>query len=268
MAEEGGGGYGDSGPSSAIGSAQRLPPPPAPQPPPPGSQAAPAPAPDQLPHNNTLVALPIVAIENILSFMFYDEISQLRLVSPPPPPGTPPPLRRPRSGEGRRGSAFLGEGAPREPSRGRRRPPAPRPPSLRPPPSAPVSGVRPEAALAPGWGRLSGAPSPPTPKRGGRWRERGRPRGSVGCPGDAPQPGRGWGTPRPSQVVCLPEGRAGPPRWSRWRGVGGVSPRRAEARGPGGSAGRADTPPSPRPPSGAPRPGSPLAVRFLTRGSR
>lgn len=87
MAEEGGGGgggggYGDSGPPSAIGSAQRLPPPPAPQPPQPGPQAAPAPAPapDQLPQNNTLVALPIVAIENILSFMSYDEISQLRLV--------------------------------------------------------------------------------------------------------------------------------------------------------------------------------------------
>ncbi|XP_054568864.1 F-box only protein 28 isoform X2 [Eptesicus fuscus] len=82
MAEEGGGGYGDSGPSSAIGSTQRLPPPPAPQPPQPGSQAPPAPAlaPDQLPQNNTLVALPIVAIENILSFMSYDEISQLRLV--------------------------------------------------------------------------------------------------------------------------------------------------------------------------------------------
>ncbi|XP_040307593.1 LOW QUALITY PROTEIN: F-box only protein 28 [Herpailurus yagouaroundi] len=44
--------------------------------------APPAPplAPDQLPQNNTLVALPIVAIENILSFMSYDEISQLRLV--------------------------------------------------------------------------------------------------------------------------------------------------------------------------------------------
>ncbi|KAF6073292.1 F-box protein 28 [Phyllostomus discolor] len=82
MAEEGGGGHGDSSSSSAIGSTQRLPPPPPPPPPQPGSQAPPAPAlaQDQLPQNNTLVALPIVAIENILSFMSYDEISQLRLV--------------------------------------------------------------------------------------------------------------------------------------------------------------------------------------------
>uniref|UniRef100_A0A673ST88 F-box protein 28 n=1 Tax=Suricata suricatta TaxID=37032 RepID=A0A673ST88_SURSU len=82
MAEEGGGGHGDGGPSSAVGSAQRLPPPPPPPAPQPGSQVPPAPAlaPDQLPQNNTLVALPIVAIENILSFMSYDEISQLRLV--------------------------------------------------------------------------------------------------------------------------------------------------------------------------------------------
>lgn len=91
MAEEGGGGHGDSGSSSAIGSTQRLPPPPPPQPPQPGSQAPPAPtlAPDQLPQNNTLVALPIVAIENILSFMSYDEISQLRLVRPPRDPRRP-----------------------------------------------------------------------------------------------------------------------------------------------------------------------------------
>lgn len=84
MAEEGGGGHGDSGSSSAIGSAQRLPPPPPPQPLQSGAQGPPAPtlAPDQLPQNNTLVALPIVAIENILSFMSYDEISQLRLVRP------------------------------------------------------------------------------------------------------------------------------------------------------------------------------------------
>ena len=82
MAEEGGGGHGDGGSPSAIASTQRLPPPPPPQPPQPGSQAPPAPAlaPDQLPQNNTLVALPIVAIENILSFMSYDEISQLRLI--------------------------------------------------------------------------------------------------------------------------------------------------------------------------------------------
>ncbi|XP_028902837.1 F-box only protein 28 [Ornithorhynchus anatinus] len=80
IAEEGGGGGG----SMAAGSSQRLSPPPAPPPPPPllGPQAlAPAAlALDQLPQNNTLVALPIVAIENILSFMSYDEISQLRLV--------------------------------------------------------------------------------------------------------------------------------------------------------------------------------------------
>lgn len=103
MAEEGGGGHGDGGPSSAIGSTQRLPPPPPPPAPQPGSQAPPAQAlaPDQLPQNNTLVALPIVAIENILSFMSYDEISQLRLVRPPRDPRRP--LRRPRSGEGRRG---------------------------------------------------------------------------------------------------------------------------------------------------------------------
>ncbi|XP_029414865.1 F-box only protein 28 isoform X2 [Nannospalax galili] len=82
MAEEGGGGHGDGGSCSAAGSAQRQPPPPPSQAPQPGSQvsAAPALAPDQLPPNNTLVALPIVAIENILSFMSYDEISQLRLV--------------------------------------------------------------------------------------------------------------------------------------------------------------------------------------------
>ncbi|XP_073072779.1 F-box only protein 28 isoform X2 [Manis javanica] len=82
MAEEGGGGHSDGGSSSSVGSTQRLPLQPPPQAPQPGSQAPPAPAlaPDQLPQNNTLVALPIVAIENILSFMSYDEISQLRLV--------------------------------------------------------------------------------------------------------------------------------------------------------------------------------------------
>ncbi|KAL6037077.1 hypothetical protein STEG23_030192, partial [Scotinomys teguina] len=81
MAEEGGGGHGDGGSCSAAGSAQRQPPPPPSQASQPGSQApaAPALAPDHLPQNNTLVALPIVAIENILSFMSYDEISQLRL---------------------------------------------------------------------------------------------------------------------------------------------------------------------------------------------
>lgn len=120
MAEEGGGGHGDSGSCSAAGSAQRQPPPPPPQAPQPGSQApaAPALAPDHLPQNNTLVALPIVAIENILSFMSYDEISQLRLVRPPRRPGpvprgTPASVSPgPRSGEGRRRRRVPGEGAP------------------------------------------------------------------------------------------------------------------------------------------------------------
>ncbi|KAI5933753.1 F-box only protein 28 [Manis javanica] len=81
MAEEGGGGHSDGGSSSSVGSTQRLPLQPPPQAPQPGSQAPPAPAlaPDQLPQNNTLVALPIIAIENILSFMSYHEISQVRL---------------------------------------------------------------------------------------------------------------------------------------------------------------------------------------------
>uniref|UniRef100_A0A2K6TCR1 F-box protein 28 n=1 Tax=Saimiri boliviensis boliviensis TaxID=39432 RepID=A0A2K6TCR1_SAIBB len=76
MAEEGGGF------SLGAGSTQRQPPPPPPQHPQRGSQALPAPAlaPDQLPQSNTLVARPIVAIENILSFMSYDEMSQFRLV--------------------------------------------------------------------------------------------------------------------------------------------------------------------------------------------
>ncbi|XP_037679258.1 F-box only protein 28-like [Choloepus didactylus] len=72
MAKEGGHGR-DGGFPSAPG--QRQPPQPGPQAPP-----APGPAPDQQPPNNTLLALPIVAIENILSFMSYDQISQLRLV--------------------------------------------------------------------------------------------------------------------------------------------------------------------------------------------
>lgn len=123
MAEEGGGGHSDSGSSSAIGSTQRMPPPPPPPPPQPGSQAPPAPAlaPDQLPQNNTLVALPIVAIENILSFMSYDEISQLRLVRPRGTPATLSP--GPRDGEG---SAFPGEGAPHKPSMPELGPPSPK----------------------------------------------------------------------------------------------------------------------------------------------
>ncbi|KAM9003458.1 F-box only protein 28 isoform 1-T1 [Sarcophilus harrisii] len=81
MAEEGGGGSCGGGSSLAAGASQRLSPLPPPQPPllGPQSPASPSLALDQLPHNNTLVALPIVAIENILSFMSYDEISQLRL---------------------------------------------------------------------------------------------------------------------------------------------------------------------------------------------
>ncbi|XP_043857087.1 F-box only protein 28 isoform X1 [Dromiciops gliroides] len=82
MAEEGGGGSSGGGSSLAAGASQRLSPLPPPQPAllGPQSPASPSSALDQLPHNNTLVALPIVAIENILSFMSYDEISQLRLV--------------------------------------------------------------------------------------------------------------------------------------------------------------------------------------------
>lgn len=128
MAEEGGGGHGDGGSPSAIASTQRLPPPPPPQPPQPGSQASPAPglAPDQLPQNNTLVALPIVAIENILSFMSYDEISQLRLVRPPGDPCRP--LREPRSGEGPKGKSVPRGGSPWRAAAAAKAPSAPLPP--------------------------------------------------------------------------------------------------------------------------------------------
>lgn len=204
MAEEGGGGHSDGGPSSAIGSAQRLPPPPPPPAPQPGSQAPPAPAlaPDQLPQNNTLVALPIVAIENILSFMSYDEISQLRLVRPPRDPRRP--LRRPRSGEGRRGervprggsrsrlqdaesrcraagssplpAAGLGSRCP-GPEAGRRRElGVPAPPGLSAGPKAPAAAFcAPASSPWPGparFGRSAGIthcvppPSPPTPDPG------------------------------------------------------------------------------------------------------
>ena len=161
MAEEGGGGHGDGGSPSAIGSTQRLPPPPPPQPPQPGSQAPPAPAlaPDQLPQN-TLVALPIVAIENILSFMSYDEISQLRLVRPPRDPRRP--LRRAEVWGGpERERAFPGEGA----AAGARAPSAPLPPqSLCRGLSAGLVRILP---LLWGWGRLPagtwpwGTPCPP-----------------------------------------------------------------------------------------------------------
>lgn len=74
MAEEGGSSHGNSFSNSPRRPHRR--------PRSPGSQApiVPTKALDCLPQNNTLVALPIVAIENILSFMSYDEISQLRLV--------------------------------------------------------------------------------------------------------------------------------------------------------------------------------------------
>lgn len=213
MAEEGGGGYGDSGPSSAIGSTQRLPPPPAPQPPQPGSQAPPAPAlaPDQLPQNNTLVALPIVAIENILSFMSYDEISQLRLVRPPSRPSAGP-----RSGEGRRGGRVpRGGSPPRAPPTPERGPPAQKSPR----PSAPVSGACPETALASGlggWGDFLGPLRPHPKERGGRWRDGGSP----------PPPGLSGGHPsgRVRRVPFV--------RHPRPAGVGGTEgpPRPSQAR--------------------------------------
>ncbi|KAK9411985.1 F-box only protein 28 [Crotalus adamanteus] len=61
------------GEGGAMDSA-RLSPPPLPQP------RGEAPSLEQLPQSNTLVGLPIVAIESILSFLSYDETSQLRLV--------------------------------------------------------------------------------------------------------------------------------------------------------------------------------------------
>uniref|UniRef100_A0ACB8GAF5 Uncharacterized protein n=1 Tax=Sphaerodactylus townsendi TaxID=933632 RepID=A0ACB8GAF5_9SAUR len=47
-------------------------------PPPPQSRGEAQPL-EQLPQSNTLVGLPIVAIESILGFLSYDETSQLRL---------------------------------------------------------------------------------------------------------------------------------------------------------------------------------------------
>lgn len=44
------------------------------------SPRIPSPAPEQPLQNNALLGLPIVAIENILNFLSYDEISLLRLV--------------------------------------------------------------------------------------------------------------------------------------------------------------------------------------------
>lgn len=221
MTEEGGGGHSDSGSSSAIGSAQRLPPPP--PPPPPGSQAPPAPtlAPDQLPQNNTLVALPIVAIENILSFMSYDEISQLRLVRPPRDPRRP--LRRAEVWGGTESSA--------------------RPPGREPPaspagtgarsaslstrsPLALASGACPDSALAPELGRLPGRTSPwgallPRPEAGPRagrevagaglrpsprpepWTPRG-PRRLPFVPPSSPWPGSGEKNSRGGETVARP----------------------------------------------------------------
>uniref|UniRef100_A0A672R6P0 F-box protein 28 n=1 Tax=Sinocyclocheilus grahami TaxID=75366 RepID=A0A672R6P0_SINGR len=46
----------------------------------PASPRTPSPAPEQPLQNNALLGLPIVAIENILGFLSYDEISLLRLV--------------------------------------------------------------------------------------------------------------------------------------------------------------------------------------------
>lgn len=165
MAEEGGGGHGEGGSSSAVGSAQRLPPPPPPQPPQPGSQAPPAPAlaPDQLPQNNTLVALPIVAIENILSFMSYDEISQLRLVRPPRNPRRP--LRRAEVWGGtERGRVPRGGRPPRAPAGAGARPSRPEV-SL----GASPRGLSPSRPSSRGWGRLPEATRPwgaPCPRPG------------------------------------------------------------------------------------------------------
>lgn len=61
------------GEGSALGSARLSPPT--------VSESHDCLAPMELPpQSNTLMGLPIVAIENILSFLSYDEISQLRLV--------------------------------------------------------------------------------------------------------------------------------------------------------------------------------------------
>lgn len=69
--------------------------------PPPLSQSPEAPAPlEQPPQSNTLMGLPIVAIESILSFLSYDETSQLRLVG---------------AGEGREGGRGAVPRPPREP---------------------------------------------------------------------------------------------------------------------------------------------------------
>lgn len=136
---------------------------------------SPALAPDQLPQNNTLVALPIVAIENILSFMSYDEISQLRLVRPPRDPRRP--LRGAESGEGRGGERVPRGGSPplAQPAPERGACPS------RPKVSASVTGACPDSALAsglgaPAWGNFAlGGPVPPARKRG---RGRGRGNGS------------------------------------------------------------------------------------------
>uniref|UniRef100_G1KZD1 F-box protein 28 n=1 Tax=Anolis carolinensis TaxID=28377 RepID=G1KZD1_ANOCA len=58
----------------------RLSPPSSPAPQPRGEAQALEQQQQQLPQSNTLVGLPIVAIEGILGFLSYDETSQLRLV--------------------------------------------------------------------------------------------------------------------------------------------------------------------------------------------
>lgn len=286
MAEEGGGGHGDGGPCAAAGSAQRLPPPPPAPAPQPGSQAPPAPplAPDQLPQNNTLVALPIVAIENILSFMSYDEISQLRLVRPPRDPRRP--LRRPRSGEGAERRArprggrccrlqdaesgrrsvgsppFLPrgrDGGAREAGRELGVPPPPRPSAdlaapvaaFCAPPSSPPAGPR-QVRLVRGDHALCPPPPPRFPCWSGLPHPGGRPEGrerdpappSSGWPVTKP----GWASPRPSP----PPGRAGSP--GRFLTS---DPRPLAA----GSGGRRAPPPPPRSRGGS----AICAVRTLPR---
>lgn len=275
MAEEGGGGHGDSGSSSAIGSAQRLPPPPPPQAPQPGSQAPPAPAlaPDQLPQNNTLVALPIVAIENILSFMSYDEISQLRLVRPPRDPRRP--LRR----------ADVWEGAGWEPpaspagAGARARPSRPQV-SLR----APVSGFVPMPP-SPRGGTTVGATSPwgaPRLEARREWGSHLRPAGArtpewawrprgQNSRGGSVIPGRSqlWiicqqNVLFPSRPGFLVEkvGLVGPPQTRPRPGAGAGArrrPGRCSRRSPG---------PAPRPAAARPSaPTRPLTRVFLPRGS-
>lgn len=66
------------GEGGSMDPARLSPPPPPPQQPPPARGEAQSL--EQLPQSNTLVGLPVVAIEGILGFLSYDETSQLRLV--------------------------------------------------------------------------------------------------------------------------------------------------------------------------------------------